>query len=127
MAKRIRLEDKASKAEAEESQTNSYFTSNKENLQFVSTGCTTLDCSLGGGYVLGRMANIVGDKSTAKTGLATEALINFLKQYPQGKAAYRETEGAYDMDYAEAMGLPVEQVDFGDLDDPIVTVEAFDK
>lgn len=125
MAKRTRLKEKVSKSNDEE--TNSYFTSTKQNLQFVSTGCTTLDCSLGGGYVLGRMANIVGDKSTAKTGLATEALINFKRAYPQGKAAYRETEGAYDMDYAAAMGLPIEEIDFGDLEDPIITVEAFDK
>lgn len=122
--KRVTLDDDA--GDADES-VSSYFTSKKESLQFIGTGCTTLDCALGGGYVLGRMENIVGDKSTAKTGLATEAIINFLKQYPEGKAAYRETEGAYDMDYAEAMGLPLDQVDFGDVDDPIVTIEAFDR
>lgn len=123
MVKRTRIED-----DDETETKNSYFTSSKENLQFCTTGCTLLDCVLGGGgYVLGRMANIVGDKSTAKTGLSTEALINFLKAYPNAKAAYRETEGAYDVDYAEAMGLPVNQVDFGDLDDPIITVEAFDR
>jgi recombination protein RecA len=108
-------------------QVNSYFTSNKENLNFISTGCVVLDCALGGGYVLGRMENIVGDKSTAKTGLATEAVINFLRQYPNGKAAYRETEGAFDMEYAEAMGLPLDQVDFGDIDEPVTTVEQFDR
>lgn len=123
MAKRNRIE------ENDDTETkNSYFTSSKENLQFSTSGCTLLDCVLGGdGYVLGRMVNIVGDKSTAKTGLSTEALINFLKLYPNGKAAYRETEGAYDADYAEAMGLPVEQVDFGDPEEPVITVEAFDR
>lgn len=120
--KRISLTD-----EKNDETENSYFTSNKSNLSFSTSGCTLLDCVLGGGYVLGRLVNIVGDKSTAKTGLSTEALINFLKQYPNGKAAYRETEGAYDVDYAEAMGLPIDSVDFGDLEEPIVTVEAFDR
>jgi recombination protein RecA len=123
MAKRVKIEEEV----ADDETKSSYFTSTKENLEFVSTGCTLLDCALGGGYVLGRMVNPVGDKSTAKTGLATEALINFKKAFPAGKAAYRETEGAYDIDYAEAMGAPIDEIDFGNQDDPIVTVEAFEK
>lgn len=123
MAKRERLED--------DEEQNSYFTSAKKGLEFVTTGCTVLDCALGGGYVLGRMENIVGDKSTSKTGLATEALINFLmwcrKNGIAGHAAYRETEGAYDKAYAAAMGLPVDDIDFGDEDKPVVTIEAFAK
>ncbi len=122
MTKRVKIED-----EAEDEAKSSYFTSTKENLEFISTGCTLFDCALGGGYVLGRMVNAVGDKSTAKTGLATEALINFKKAFPDGKAAYRETEGAYDEDYAEAMGAPIDEIDFGDKENPIVTVEAFEK
>lgn len=95
--------------------------------EFVSTGCTKLDCDLGGGYVLGRIVNIVGDKSTAKTALATEAVINFLRTYPDGAAFYRETEAAFDYDYAAGMGLPLDRVDFGPSDKPVVTVEAFAK
>lgn len=93
--------------------------------EFVSTGCTKLDCDLGGGYVLGRVVNIVGDKSTAKTALATEAVINFLRAYPDGAAFYRETEAAFDVEYARSMGLPLDRVDFGDPDKPVVTVEDF--
>lgn len=111
-------------SEAPEEQ-NNYFLSEKKNIKFVHSGCTMLDCSIGGGYALGRMVNIVGDKSTSKTGLSTEALINFIMQYPEGYAAYRETEGAYDEAYAEAMGLPVDKVDFGDPESPMDTVEKF--
>lgn len=93
--------------------------------EFVSTGCTKLDCDLGGGYALGRVVNIVGDKSTAKTALATEAVINFLRQYPDGAAFYRETEAAFDVDYAASMGMPMDRVDFGNPDEPVVTVEGF--
>jgi len=106
-------------------QPDNYFVSSKEGLKFTSSGCAKLDCDLGGGYVLGRVVNIVGDKSTAKTALATEAIINFLLQFPNGKAKYAETEAAYDKGYAEAMGLPVDLVDFGNEDEPLTTVEDF--
>jgi recombination protein RecA len=104
---------------------NSYFTTKKEKIKFISSGCAVLDCALGGGFALGRTVNVVGDKSTSKTGLATEALINFLHSYPDGRAAYRETEAAYDPDYAAAMGLPVDKIDFGKTDSPLITVEDF--
>lgn len=102
-----------------------YFVGEKPNFSFVSSGCSVLDCVLGGGYPLGRVVNIVGDRSTAKTGLATEALINFARQYPNGKAVYRDTEAAFDLEYATAMGLDRNKVDLGDEDKPITTIEAF--
>src|SRR5260370_36692879 len=101
---------------------NNYFTSSKPH-SFVKSGCTLLDCALGGGWVLGRVVNIVGDKSTAKTALAVEALTNFVRDYPDGKAAYRDAEAAFDQGYSEAMGLPLEKVDFGDPDKPLLTME----
>ncbi len=104
---------------------NNYFSRPQPDLSFVKSGCTLLDCALGGGWALGRVVNIVGDKSTAKTALAVEALTNFLQQYPEGKAAYRDAEAAFDQGYAEAMCLPIDKVDFGDLDKPIVTMEEF--
>ncbi len=117
MAKRTRVQV--------EQPTNSYFTSVKENIRFISSGCAVLDCALGGGYALGRTVNVVGDKSTAKTGTATELMINFGMECPEGAIAYRETEAAWDDGYAEAMGLPIAQIDFGDRENPLVTVEDF--
>lgn len=125
--KHISGDAKVAKREKIAAPKNNYFVGEKENLKFVGTGCTLLDCTIGGGYVLGRIANIVGDKSTAKTALATEALINFKRRYPKGNAAYRETEAAFDADYAAAMGLPVKQIDFGDPDKPLTTVEDFER
>lgn len=127
MAKRIKLEvaEEPITAATPAPPKNSYFTGEKPNLQFVSTGCTVLDCALGGGLCLGRTANVVGDKSTAKTGTATEVMINFSRTYPEGAIAYRETEAAWDDAYAEAMGLPIEKIDFGDPENPLETVEQF--
>lgn len=104
---------------------NSYFVSPKADIEFIKSGCTLLDCALGGGWALGRVVNIVGDKSTAKTALAVEAITNFVLTHPDGKAAYRDAEAAFDQAYAEALGLPLQRVDFGDPDNPLITVEDF--
>jgi len=117
MAKRTRLK-------VDESEETIY-TAPKTKLEFVSTGCTILDCTLGGGFALGRIANVVGDKSTSKTSLATETVVNFFRQYPDGHAFYRETEFAFDTSYAEALGMPLDRVEFGDPEKLVVTVEDF--
>jgi recombination protein RecA len=97
-----------------------YFTRPK-NIEFIHSGCTILDCVLGGGYPLGRVVNVVGDRSSGKTLCAIEAFANFYRQYPNGKMFYHEAEAAFDTDYAEALGMPVDAVTFIEDD----TVEAF--
>lgn len=84
-----------------------------EHLELVSSGCTVLDCVLGGGWPLGRIANIVGDKSSGKTLLAIEACANFAHAWPKGHIWYREAEAAFDVPYAQSLGLPSSRVDFG--------------
>lgn len=101
-----------------------YFASftEKSNLKFVSTGADIMNAALGGGWVLGRVANIVGDRSSGKTLLAIEASANFHRAYPNGKIRYAESESAFDERYAEALGMPIDAVDFGH-DKPMRTVE----
>ena len=91
-----------------------YFSAPSKSLQFISSGCKLLDCVLGGGWVLGRIANIVGDRSSGKTLLAIEACANFARQYSKGNIYYREAEAAFDVRYAETLGLPTDRVDFSD-------------
>lgn len=93
----------------------SYFAdvSQKEGLQFIGSGSAVMDSVLGGGWCLGRVANIVGDRSSGKTLLAIEACANFHKSFPQGVIRYAESESAFDEMYAEALGMPVQAVDFG--------------
>lgn len=86
-----------------------YFASAKTNYKFISSGCELLNLVLGGGWVLGRIANVVGDKSTGKTLLAIEAMANFERQFPKGKKRYMEGEGAWDDDYAQALGLELKE------------------
>lgn len=77
-----------------------------------SSGCTLLDCVLGGGWAYSRVANIIGDTSTGKTLLAIEASANFAAENPDGKIVYVEAEAAFDEDYAESLGLPLDLVEF---------------
>lgn len=94
-------------------------------IQFIGTGCAILDCVLGGnGYALGRIVNIVGDKSTGKTLIAIEACANFLQRYPHGRVWYTEVEAAFDKSYAASLGLPVDAVSFTEA---CFTVEDFFK
>ena len=98
-----------------------YFASAKADVQFIPSGCKLLDLALGGGWAEGRISNIVGDKSTGKTLLAIEAAANFAIKHPQGVIKYRESEAAFLHDYAAALGMPIQRVDFGK--DPLETVE----
>jgi len=97
---------------AEDAGGGAYFAAPTSSLQFIKTGCVKLDCDLGGGWPLGRVSNIIGDKSTGKTLLAIEASANFAKKF-EGKIYYREAEAAFQVQYAEALGMPLERVDFG--------------
>lgn len=85
----------------------------------IKTGSTLLNLALSGttsgGWKLGRIANIIGDRSSGKTLLAIEAATLFLNHPPEGvtsKVVYYETEAAFDNVYAESLGMPIEKVDF---------------
>jgi len=99
-----------------------YFLAPSANLEFVHTGATVLDCVLGGGWPLGRVSNIVGDKSTGKTLVACEAMANFGRKFPKGMIRYVETEAAFDDAYAVALGIPMDRVERPDSQ--LETVEA---
>jgi protein RecA len=83
------------------------------DLEFISSGCTLLDLVLGGGWIIGRPVNIVGDKSVGKTLIAIEASANLRRKFPRGNIWYRESEAAFDISYAKRVGLPADKVDFG--------------
>jgi recombination protein RecA len=103
--------------------TSNYFAHPKTSLKFIPSGCKTLDLALGGGWARGRVANIVGDKSTGKTLLCIEASANFSIVAPKGKIRYREAEAAFDNSYAKALGMPIERIDFGQNDKAFETIE----
>lgn len=81
----------------------------KLGINFVHAGCAVFDAMCGDGYPLGRVVNIVGDKSAGKTLLTMEAFANFHMQY-QGHMRYGESEHAFDEPYAEAIGIPMGRI-----------------
>lgn len=113
--KRVRADDPPVKQ--------NYFAHPKTGLNFIPSGCKTLDLALGGGWARGRVANIVGDKSSGKTLLCIEASANFARLEKKGRIRYREAEAAFDDKYAEALGMPVARIDFGQNDRAFETVE----
>lgn len=116
---------KTEEAPGLENPASSYFSSgDQKDLPFISSGCKLLDEALGGGWVLGRVGNLVGDKSSGKTLLAIEACANFIRAYPTARIRYAEAEAAFDESYAEALGMPIHSVDFAP-DGEMSTVEDF--
>lgn len=91
-------------------------------VEFFGSGSTLLDLALGGGWALGRIFNIVGDKSTGKTLNAIEALANFKIAFPKGRMRYAEAEAAFDESFAQQLGFP-EEVERPD--EMLETVEDF--
>lgn len=102
----------------------SYFARPKDedDVDFFSSGSKNLDLALGGGWACRRVGNIIGDNSTGKTLLAIEGSANFASKFrAKCKIRYREFEHAFQDKYAEALGMPMDCVDFGS--EPMWTVE----
>jgi recombination protein RecA len=101
-----------------------YFAKQQEGVEFFPSGCLNLDLILGGGWAEERHINVIGDNSTGKTLLAIEAATNFMRKYgKKARVRYREREKAFDLSYAKALGMPVDDVDFGDPEEPWRAVE----
>lgn len=86
---------------------------------FLHSGSTMLNLALTGhplkGWPIGRVSNVVGDKSSGKTLLAIEAASLFLENPPQGvspRVEYMEAEAAFDEEYAQKLGLDTDRVNF---------------
>jgi recombination protein RecA len=118
MVKRRIISQEAAETAEEEVGTaaTSYFSSgaDKGNLKFISSGCMVMDEALGGGYALGRVVNIVGDRSSGKTLKAMEICAQFFRKYPKGLMRYAESEAAFDREYAGALGIPVDRIIFNE-------------
>ena len=81
----------------------------------ISTGSLGLDLALGiGGYPRGRIVEIYGPESSGKTTLAIHAIAQCQKM--GGTAAFIDAEHAFDKDYAEALGVDVENLWFSQPD-----------
>jgi recombination protein RecA len=87
-------------------------------LEVIESGSVALDRALGiGGYPKGRIIEIFGPESSGKTTLTLHAIANVQKR--GGIAAFIDAEHAFDLRYAQSIGvdtskLLVSQPDFGE-------------
>ncbi|MEZ5534715.1 MAG: recombinase RecA [Thiolinea sp.] len=79
------------------------------NIESISTGSLTLDIALGiGGLPKGRVIEIYGPESSGKTTLTLQVIAECQKQ--GGTAAFVDAEHALDPQYAEKLGVNVDDL-----------------
>lgn len=87
------------------------------DIEYISSGCPSVDAALGGGWARGRVVEIYGPESTGKTTLALHAIAEVQKL---GEiAAIVDMEHALDPHYMSNLGIdldaiPTSQPDYGE-------------
>jgi recombination protein RecA len=80
-----------------------------EEIGSISTNCLSLDAAIGvGGMPRGRIVEIYGPESSGKTTLALQVVAQ--AQKAGGIAAYIDAEHAMDPDYAEKLGVNIDDL-----------------
>ena len=83
---------------------------------WIPTGIAPLDYGIGGGIPSGRIIEVYGNESVAKTSIALEFAKSFCEYHKAQKNPYKvlyvETEAALDKLRTKAMGVPVEEFEF---------------
>jgi len=80
-----------------------------EGIQVIPTGSLTLDIATGiGGFPRGRVIEIYGPESSGKTTLALGAIAQ--AQAAGGTAAFIDAEHALDVNYAQKLGVKIEDL-----------------
>lgn len=76
----------------------------------LSTGSMSLDNILGGGWGIGKIAEIYGPESSGKTTVCIHSMIEAQKSFPKKRVAFIDAEHALDRDYCEHLGLDMSKV-----------------
>ncbi len=88
---------------------------------FISTGITLLDCCWGGGLPIGKIVNLVGDKSTGKTLLALETIACAISTYGDDLVfKYNDAESGLSFNTEKMYGFEIDEEN-----EPSDTVEDF--
>lgn len=87
----------------------------------VTTGSISFDNSLGiGGWLPGKMYELMGWEGTGKTTICGHAAAEFQKKFPEKKVVYIDGEHALDLNYFTKLGVDVDkmyinQPDYGEI------------
>ncbi len=96
-----------------------------EGVEAISTGSIGLDMALGiGGLPKGRVIEIYGPESSGKTTLAQHAIAQVQKT--GGMAAFIDAEHAFDKNYAERLGIDIDNLLISQPDDGEQALEIAD-
>lgn len=96
-----------------------------DDIEALSTGSLSLDIALGiGGYPQGRIIEIYGPESSGKTTLSMHAIAEAQKK--GGIAAFIDAEHAFDRNYAEKLGIDIENLIISQPDDGEQALEIAD-
>ena len=80
-----------------------------EEIGSISTNCLSLDAAIGvGGFPRGRVIEVYGPESSGKTTLALQVVAS--AQKAGGVAAYIDAEHAMDPEYAEKLGVDIDEL-----------------
>ncbi len=80
-----------------------------EEIGSISTNCLSLDAAIGvGGFPRGRIIEVYGPESSGKTTLALQVVASAQKL--GGVAAYIDAEHALDPEYAEKLGVNIDEM-----------------
>lgn len=79
---------------------------------FFPSGSTLLDLALGGGWIEDRFINLIGDFGTGKSLMAIQAAAGYVGKYPERSVYYLDYERAFNIGFAESVGLPRENTKF---------------
>jgi len=80
-----------------------------EDIGAISTNCLSLDAAIGvGGFPRGRIVEVYGPESSGKTTLALQVVAS--AQRSGGVCAYIDAEHAMDPDYAQKLGVNIEDM-----------------
>lgn len=94
----------------------------KQLVEFIPTSCTVLNLSLGGGFALGRIINLVGDKSSGKTFLASDFISFNAMTRKDFSWYYDNAEYGYGFNIYQTRGIDVLK---DNDEDSSTTVEEF--
>lgn len=96
------------------------------DVDVIPTGSLGLDIALGiGGVARGRIVEIYGPESSGKTTLATHIMAESQKK--GGLCAFIDAEHAFDRDYAESLGVVLEDVEIHQPDHGDQALEVTDR
>lgn len=91
-------------------------------ITFLPSGSSLLDLVLGGGYAVGKIVNIVGDKSSGKTLLAVESIAASKKVYNDKlKIFYDDAESGFSINTKKLYGIDI----IDECQNHSITVEDF--